>query len=298
MTTKLKIFNKILIKLGCETINAITEDTKSVRLINEIYDDIVKEELQKHNWIFAKKKVTIYNEGFLAMVNSFGDCVTEQANIQKVDTNTFGIIAKVAGEAGNSIVLRSTNNNAVLSGPTLTGGASSGGSSTIATGEIVFKGNLEKGDVITIGNTDLVAGTDFSVGTEVEGFFKRKFDLPDDLLLLLQINRFNALATYPYQYGEYKQYDVVGRNIYCNKDVLSINYTAAVSEDLFDFNFVNAVCCRVCYELAEVLTQDDQKKQTWINEYILAIRDAKRVNAIQLPNASIGAGIIERVRVM
>lgn len=297
MTTKLKVFNKTLIKLGSETISAITDDSKSVRLINEIYDDIVKEELQKHNWIFAKKKATIYNDALLTMINSFKDCVTEDANIQKVGTNTFGIIAKAAGEAGNNIILRSTNRNAVLSGPTLTGGASSGGSMTAATGEITFVGNLNKGDVITIGTTDLVAGTDFSVGTEIEGFFKRKFDLPTDLLLLLEIDGFNALSTFPYQYGAYKQYDIIGRNIYCNKDILSIEYTASVEEDKFDSNFVNAVCCRICYELAEVLTQDDQKKQTWMNEYLLAIRDAKRVNAIQLPNASLGSGVLERVRV-
>lgn len=293
MTTKLKMFNKTLIKLGCETITAITDDTKSVRLINEIYDDIVKEELQKHNWIFAKKKAVLYNDGLLSTVNSFAGCEVNQANLQKTGANSIGVIAKSVGTEGNNIVLRSTNNNVVLSGPTLTGGAAG----SFATGEITFKGNVNKGDVITVGDTTLVAGTDFSVGTEIEGFFKRKFELPDDLLLLLEIDGFNALATYPYQYGAYKQYDIADRNIYCNKDVITVNYTAEVSEDKFDLNFVNAVCCRICYELAEVLTEDDQKKQTWINEYLLAIRDAKRVNAIQLPNASIGSGVMERERV-
>ena len=135
------------------------------------------------------------------------------------------------------------------------------------------------------------------IGKAVDGILSREFALPADLLLLLEIDGFNALSTFPYQYGAYKQYDIIGRNIYCNKDILSIEYTASVEEDKFDSNFVNAVCCRICYELAEVLTQDDQKKQTWMNEYLLAIRDAKRVNAIQLPNASLGSGVLERARV-
>ena len=46
-----------------------------------------------------------------------------------------------------------------------------------------------------------------------------------------------------------------------------------------------------------MLTQDDQKKQTWMLEYNNAVKDAKRVNAIQLPNASIGSGVLERERV-
>lgn len=194
MTTKLKLFNKILIKLGSETITEITDESKTVRVINEIYDDIVKEELQKHNWIFANKRATL-------------------------------------------------------------------------------------------------------TGTEVEGRFKYCFDLPFDCLLLLKIDGFNALSTYPYQYGAFKQYDVAGRKIYSNKNKIDICYTSAVDENMFDFNFTNAVCSRICYELAEVLTQDDQKKQTWMNEYLIAIKDAKRVNAIQLPNAALGSGVLERARV-
>lgn len=293
MTTKLKIFNKTLIKLGCETITAITDDTKSVRLINEIYDDIVKEELQKHCWIFAKKKAVIFANDILQTVKNVASVSVDDV-VLSYDKNMLVITAASAGTSGNDIVIKSTNKKVVCSGATLTGG-------TIdkkAVGTITFNSNMDKGDSITIGDTELVAGTDFSIGEQVEGFFKRKFELPDDLLLLLEVDGFNALATYPYQYGAYKQYDIADRNIYCNKDVITVNYTAEVSEDKFDLNFVNAVCCRICYELAEVLTEDDQKKQTWMNEYLLAVRDAKRVNAIQLPNASLGAGIIERVRVM
>jgi len=292
MTTKLKMFNKTLIKLGCETITAITDDAKSVRLVNEIYDDIVKEELQKHNWIFAKSRVTLFANDILETVENVADVSVDDV-VLSVNENVLTITAASAGTSGNNIVIKSTNKNVVCSGDTLKGGTAD----TEASGTITFNTNMDKGDSITIGDTTLVAGTDFEIGKVVAGRLSREFALPEDLLLLLEIDGFNALSTYPYQYGAYKQYDVVGKNVYCNKDSITISYTAAVDEEKFDFNFINAVCCRICYELAEVLTQDDQKKQTWINEYLLAIKDAKRVNAIQLPNASIGSGVMERVRV-
>lgn len=292
MTTKLKMFNKTLIKLGCETITAITEDKKSVRLINEIYDDIVKEELQKHNWIFAKSRVLLYANDILETVENVADVSVDDV-VLTYNKNVLTITAASTGTSGNDIVIKSTNKNVVCSGDTLKGGTAD----TKASGTITFNTNMDKGDSITIGDTTLVAGTDFEIGKVAAGRLPREFSLPSDLLLLLEIDGFNALTTYPYQYGAYKQYDVAGTNVYCNKDSITVSYTAAVSEEKFDFNFINAVCCRICYELAEVLTEDDQKKQTWINEYLLAIRDAKRVNAIQLPNASLGSGVLERVRV-
>lgn len=286
------MFNKTLIKLGCETITAITDDTKSVRLINEIYDDIVKEELQKHNWIFAKSRVILYANDILETVENIA-AVSVDDVVLTYNKNVLTVTAASVGTSGNDIVIKSTNKKVVCSGAALTGGTAD----TKAVGTITFNSNMDKGDSITIGDTTLVAGTDFEIGKVAGGKLAREFELPSDLLLLLEIDGFNALATYPYQYGAYKQYDVVGKSIYCNKDSITISYTASVSEDSFDFNFINAVCCRICYELAEVLTEDDQKKQTWMIEYDRAIKDAKRVNAIQLPNASIGSGVMERVRV-
>lgn len=59
MTTKLEIVNKILIKLGCETVDSLLTDTKPVRLINDVYEYIKEIELQKHNWICAKKQAIL-----------------------------------------------------------------------------------------------------------------------------------------------------------------------------------------------------------------------------------------------
>ena len=293
MTTKLKMFNKTLIKLGCETISAVTDDTKPARLIDEIYDDIVKEELQKHNWIFAKKQVQLFANDILTTVENVAD-VTVDDVVLTYNKNVLMITAASVGTSGNDIVIKSTNKKVICSDTTLKGGTAD----TKASGTITFNSNMDKGDSITIGDTTLVADTNFEIGKTVSGGrLAREFDLPSDLLLVLEIDGFNALSTYPYQYGAYKQYDIAGTNVYCNKDSITVSYIAAVSEEKFDFNFINAVCCRICYELAEVLTQDDQKKQTWMLEYNNAVKDAKRVNAIQLPNASIGSGVLERVRV-
>lgn len=292
MTTKLNLFNKTLIKMGCETISAITDDAKSVRLINEIYDDIVKEELQRHSWIFAKKRAVIFANDILQTVANVAALSVDDV-VLSVDKNVLIITAASVGTAGNDIVIKSTNKKIVCSSSTLKGGTAD----TKATGTITFNTNMDNGDSITIGDTTLVAGTDFEIGKAIEGMLAREFGLPEDLLLLLEIDGFNALSTFPYQYGSYKQYDIADRKVYCNKDNIIVSYTAAIDESKFDYNFINVVCCRIAYELADVLTQDDRKKQTWMNEYLLAVKDAKRVNAIQLPNASLGSGITERARV-
>lgn len=287
--SKLKIFNKILIKLGAETVADVHEDVKSVRLINEIYDDIVHEELQKNNWVFAKKIKRLYNTAWLQTVYSFANLQLQEVNLVQKNEYRVTVEAKETGEQGNNIKLQTTSNKVLLSGQTLTGGTQT----KKAKGEIVFSGNLSKGDKIIIGSDELTAGVDFSASSDSTKFF----DLPSGCVLLLSIDGFNALNTYPYQVGVNKQYELLGRQIACLEESIVIHYTAYVDEVLFDYNFVNAVCARIAYELAEVLTQDERKKQLWMNEYLLAIKDAKRVNAIQLPNLALGSGILERARI-
>ena len=292
MATKLQIFNKTLIKVGSETISAITDDTKPVRVLDTIYDNIVKEELQKHNWIFAKAKAVIYANDILSTVANVAS-VTVDDVVLTYNKNVLTVTAAAVGTSGNDIVIKSTNKKIVCSSATLVGGSAD----TKASATITFYANADIGDKIVIGDTELVAGTDFEIGKAEEGRLSREFELPSDLLLVLDIEGFNALSTYPYQYGAYKEYDIVGRQVYCNKNSIVVYYTAEVDESKFDYGFVNCLCCRLAYELADVLTQDDQKKQTWMNEYLLAVKDAKRVNAIQLPNASLGSGVLERTRV-
>ena len=112
MTTKLKMFNKTLIKLGCETITAITEDKKSVRAINEIYDDIVKEELQKHNWIFANKRAVLFANDILSTVENVADVSVDDV-VLTYNKNVLTITAASVGTSGNDIVIKSTNKNTI-----------------------------------------------------------------------------------------------------------------------------------------------------------------------------------------
>lgn len=292
MATKLQIFNKTLIKVGSETVSAITDDTKGARVLNTIYDDIVKEELQKHNWIFAKAKAVIYANDILETVQNVAS-VTVDDVVLTYNKNVLTITAAAVGESGNDIAIKTNNCKIVCSSKTLVGGSAD----TKASATITFNSNVDNYTIITIGETELVAGTDFEIGKTIEGRLSREFDLPSDLLLLLEIEGFNALSTYPYQYGAYKQYSIAGRKVYCNRNFIVVYYTSEIDESKFDYCFINCLCCRLAYELADVLTQDDQKKQTWMNEYLLAIKDAKKVNAIQLPNASLGSGVLERERV-
>ena len=191
---KLEIVNKILIKLGCETVESLEADTKAVRLIKEVYEHIKELELQRHNWIFAKKKVVLQPEN--------------------VDSEKF----------------------------------------------------------------------------------KKRFELPTDCLLLLEIEGFGAIATYPYQCGADKEYDVAGRYIYTNRDKIIIDYVANIDDSKLDVNFVNVFACAVAFELAEVITQSDQKVKTLYEKYLLAVKAAKRINATQMPNQSMGTGTLERSR--
>lgn len=137
---------------------------------------------------------------------------------------------------------------------------------------------------------------EFDIGKTEVGKFARKFLLPKDLLLLLEIEGFGALATYMYQYGARTNYDLYDNIIVCNNPIITINYTAYVDDARLDVNFINVLSCRLAMELCEVLCQSDNKSKFFIDKYILAVREAKRVNAIQMPNASCGTGILERSR--
>lgn len=121
--------------------------------------------------------------------------------------------------------------------------------------------------------------------------------MPQDCLLLLEILGYGAIATAPYQYGANKEYDLAGKYIYTNKDKITIDYIANIDESKLDINFINVFACAVAFELAEVITQSDQKVKTLYEKYLLALKCAKRVNAIQIPNQSVGSGIIERSRI-
>lgn len=287
---KIDIINKALIKLGCETATAVTDDTKDMRLINQVYDGIKKEELQKHNWIFAKKRATIYCEAIKMSAENLAEAAASDDDITlTVADNVITVTAAEAGASGNDITLASTNKKITVSGATLTGGDVQ----SKASGKITFASNITAGDIITINSMEYVAGTDFEIGTSED---TNEFELPQDCLLLLEVCGYGPVATAPYQYGAYKPYDVAGRYIYADKEKITVEYTADIDTNKLDVNFVNVFACAIAAELCEAITQSDSKTKIMYEKYALAVRDAKRINAIQMPNASISAGILELSR--
>lgn len=53
MASDVQICNRALIRLGADTITALTEDTKEGRLCNILYDQLRKALLRSHPWNFA-----------------------------------------------------------------------------------------------------------------------------------------------------------------------------------------------------------------------------------------------------
>lgn len=58
-TSKLQIYNSALIKVGDETISAVSDSNKRARLTNEQYDKCRKEVLSAHPWNFALKRAQL-----------------------------------------------------------------------------------------------------------------------------------------------------------------------------------------------------------------------------------------------
>ncbi len=59
MAVKLDICNAALVKLGQESITALTDNNKRARLLNANYDRIKRKLLRRHPWSFAKVRVTL-----------------------------------------------------------------------------------------------------------------------------------------------------------------------------------------------------------------------------------------------
>lgn len=57
--SKVSICNSALIKVGAERISSITQDTKSARILNALWDQVRDSVLRAHKWNFATKRVTL-----------------------------------------------------------------------------------------------------------------------------------------------------------------------------------------------------------------------------------------------
>jgi len=114
-----------------------------------------------------------------------------------------------------------------------------------------------------------------------------QFQLPGDFLRVVQVNDY-------YQFAGVREatddaavpYTIEGRNLLTNFQApLRFRYVADVGVDptTWDATFIDAFSCRLAEELCETLTKSGSKKAMMEKDYAQAVREAKRVNAIELP---------------
>jgi hypothetical protein len=58
--TEVGIVNSALVKIGADTISSLSEDKKSARLANTIFQTARDEVMASHPWNFAVKRITLY----------------------------------------------------------------------------------------------------------------------------------------------------------------------------------------------------------------------------------------------
>lgn len=111
--------------------------------------------------------------------------------------------------------------------------------------------------------------------------FKYQYDLPSDFLRLI------SLPDAPDNARD--NYAIEQQHILTDyESPLKIIYTARVTRaNLFPPYFIEAFSCRLAYELCDRLKQDVSRKNVLMQEYEMAIREAKKSNAIQLANISL-----------
>ena len=111
--------------------------------------------------------------------------------------------------------------------------------------------------------------------------FKYQYDLPSDFLRLISLPGAPENAR--------DNYAIEQQHILTDyASPLKVIYTSRVTRaNLFPPYFIEAFACRLAFEMCDRLKQDITRKQTLMQEYDLAIREAKKSNAIQMANISL-----------
>lgn len=122
--------------------------------------------------------------------------------------------------------------------------------------------------------------------------FDTSYGLPSDLLRLVWLGDMWVFSTIREAgFIDDPTYAIEGRTLVTNSrgGSQSIVYIADLSDavDLWDALFVDAFACRLAVELAHPITKNLQLRQSIKQDYVEALKEAKRVNAIELPPQSI-----------
>lgn len=128
-----------------------------------------------------------------------------------------------------------------------------------------------------IARAELAALVDAPVGEQ----WAYQYPLPSGFLALVQVGE--DLSMYEADDGE--MFQVEGARILTNESgPLFVRYVQRVTNTgAYSALFAEALACRLAVELCEPLTQSLSKKEALITQHRMAIREARRANAIELP---------------
>ena len=120
--------------------------------------------------------------------------------------------------------------------------------------------------------------------------FENSFNLPGDCLRLITLNGswvFTAIREANNGLDPY--YAIEGRTLQANDSAAKIVYVSDVSGSvgLWDAAFVEAFACRLAIELVQSIVKNMTLKQSLKQDYVEALKEAKRTNAIELPPQSL-----------
>ncbi|HET6890538.1 MAG TPA: hypothetical protein VFH31_05500 [Pyrinomonadaceae bacterium] len=124
-----------------------------------------------------------------------------------------------------------------------------------------------------------------SVTTPAYGY-EYQYPVPADFLRLLSVGEYYPpVSLTDYRQSDDSEWRIEGRSILHNDSgPLYIRYVYRVEDtSQWDSAFVESFACRLAAELAEDLTQSNQKRELAWQERKQAISDAIRTNAIELP---------------
>ncbi|MDB5433554.1 MAG: hypothetical protein JWP35_4670 [Caulobacter sp.] len=114
--------------------------------------------------------------------------------------------------------------------------------------------------------------------------YGQKFTIPADCLRLVVVgNAFWIDNLSDYRSAGNAPFEIDGANILTDLGApLPIRYVKRDTDvGGYDALFVQALACRLAMEVAEALTQSPQKRQLAAQEYMVALKQARRVNAIE-----------------
>lgn len=114
--------------------------------------------------------------------------------------------------------------------------------------------------------------------TEVEANpdwgFKRAFQLPSEMMRLLQING--------QPFGPSQQYfDIQGKLLLTNWDEAKIRFVKRIDVPEFDPLLARAIALQLAVKICIPLSLNSQNQQSCVQQFMLAVGEAKRANAIE-----------------